>query len=276
MIAADGRRRRRCPSLAREPIGPRGESRRQGGGNRVVMLVPSAKPADFVRKIAKLTIKIFDLVDVVAGGDGFSGRRNAGIDPTNGRADRRRATRRYSTLSATANIIVSRRCRLSTASLFPTAAPARCRSTLPAIVFDVFPATSNNVRLPLGGRSAIPQLPCQRSHGAWRHRLCFGRSRPAVPARQQGDHLRFGGDPAGEPRTTSCCDSAPWRAIPKRSPKRGEAGMADLWVLVDGQVRFRRREINGRTVHHSVVVPIDDERSFPDVGRHRWRRHHRT
>ncbi len=57
----------------------------QGGGNRITMLGSSAKPVDFVREIHKRTIKTLDLVDVVAGGDGFSGRRNAGIDPTNGR-----------------------------------------------------------------------------------------------------------------------------------------------------------------------------------------------
>jgi hypothetical protein len=42
----------------------------------------------FVRDISKhsgLTVKTFDLVDAVAGGDGFSGRRNRGIDPTTGR-----------------------------------------------------------------------------------------------------------------------------------------------------------------------------------------------
>ena len=42
-------------------------------------------PSDFVREIPKRTIKTFDLVDVVAGGDGFSGRRGHGIDATNGR-----------------------------------------------------------------------------------------------------------------------------------------------------------------------------------------------
>ena len=59
---------------------------KQSGGNRMAMLGPSAKPADFVRQIAKRTVKIFDLVDVVAGGDGFSGKRGRGINPTTGRA----------------------------------------------------------------------------------------------------------------------------------------------------------------------------------------------
>ena len=56
----------------------------QGGDNRITMLGSSAKPANFVRQIPKQTVKTLDLVDVVAGGDGFSGRRDAGIDPRNG------------------------------------------------------------------------------------------------------------------------------------------------------------------------------------------------
>ena len=47
-----------------------------------MIMVPSAKRPSFVREIPKQTIKTLDLVDVVAGGDGFSGRRNRGIDPT--------------------------------------------------------------------------------------------------------------------------------------------------------------------------------------------------
>ena len=56
----------------------------QSGGNRIAMLGPSAKPTNFVRQISKRTVKIFDLVDVVAGGDGFSNKRGRGIDPTTG------------------------------------------------------------------------------------------------------------------------------------------------------------------------------------------------
>ena len=43
-----------------------------------------AKPTDFVRRMPSQVIKYLDMVDVVAGGDGFSGRRNGAIDPTNG------------------------------------------------------------------------------------------------------------------------------------------------------------------------------------------------
>ena len=58
------------------------------------MSFPSAKPVNFVRQIPRLTIKTLDLVDVVAGGDGFSGRRGRGIDPTNGQTNRCTAAER--------------------------------------------------------------------------------------------------------------------------------------------------------------------------------------
>ena len=44
------------------------------------MLGDSAQDANLVREIPKQTVKVFDLVNLVAGGDGFSGRRNRGID----------------------------------------------------------------------------------------------------------------------------------------------------------------------------------------------------
>ena len=37
---------------------------------------------------------------------------------------------------------------------------------------------------------------------------------------------------------------------------------ADVWVLVDGQVRFRRREINGCYGAFPVVFPIGEKDRF--------------
>ena len=50
-------------------------------GLRRVVLVSAAPPSRFVREIPAQGMKMFDLVDVVAGGNGFSGRRNHGIWP---------------------------------------------------------------------------------------------------------------------------------------------------------------------------------------------------
>ena len=54
------------------------------GARRIKRLDASTKPAGFVREIRKQAIRTLDLVDVVAGGDGYSGRRNRGIDPKHG------------------------------------------------------------------------------------------------------------------------------------------------------------------------------------------------
>lgn len=58
----------------------------QSGDKRVIVPGPSAEPTAFVRRLVKPVVKAFDLVDVVAGGDGFSGRRGRGIDARNGRS----------------------------------------------------------------------------------------------------------------------------------------------------------------------------------------------
>ena len=49
-----------------------------GGGGQITVARLVVSPASFVREIPKPTIKTFDLVDVVAGGDGFSGKRDRG------------------------------------------------------------------------------------------------------------------------------------------------------------------------------------------------------
>ena len=210
---------------------------------RVTVLAPSSQSADFVREIPKRTIKTLDLVDVVAGGDGFSGRRGRGIDPTNGRYDR------YAAQTATRFLYPDRRREVSSRR-----GPAVCRWRL----------HSRRPRRPVQSRfrrSHLRPVSRYRSSGhagyIWAggvefrthslvlrpscggHRLCFARSWPAVPARQQGNHLRSGGNSAGEPRLEA-------GAIPRHggqyTPRR--LPVADLWVFVDGQVRFRRREIS--------------------------------
>ena len=54
------------------------------GGHCITVFTPSAQPADYVREMPKLIVKTLDLVDVVAGGDGFGKARNRGIHPNTG------------------------------------------------------------------------------------------------------------------------------------------------------------------------------------------------
>jgi hypothetical protein len=59
----------------------------KGDKSVTIKSVSSIKPEDFVRAIPEThtTVKIFDLVDAVSGGDGYSGGRSGKIDPTNGK-----------------------------------------------------------------------------------------------------------------------------------------------------------------------------------------------
>lgn len=55
------------------------------GGHCITVFTPSAQPADYVREMPKLIVKTLDLVDIVAGGDGFGKARNRGIEPNTGK-----------------------------------------------------------------------------------------------------------------------------------------------------------------------------------------------
>ena len=238
--------------------------------------VRQSRPS-FVREIPKRTIKTLDLVDVVAGGDGFSGRRDAGIDPTTGRADRYVSRRsQYVSQSATDKYHRVEGCRLSTAFSFPTAARARCKSIPPAIPLTSFPHTTNTTSgyVWAGGAPSCPSSRPARSTPSW---TASTMPRPVTAClflhANKGITFDLDGDSAGEPRLQAA-------AVPRHGGQHGNglrdgrSVYADLWVLVDGQVRFRRREINGYNGAFSVAIPLT-RTTFPDVGGHRRRQRNR-
>ena len=51
----------------------------------ITLLEPTEQTTSFVRRIFKRSVMTFDLVDVVAGGDGFGKARDRGIDPSSGK-----------------------------------------------------------------------------------------------------------------------------------------------------------------------------------------------
>lgn len=58
-------------------------------GERITVAPSTASAAAFIREIPRNITKVFDLVDVVAGGDGFSQRRNRGISSSTGEVIKR-------------------------------------------------------------------------------------------------------------------------------------------------------------------------------------------
>ena len=88
-------------SVKRQPDSP-------DDGPQITVAPLTSAAIGFVRELPRVSVKTLDLVDVVAGGDGFSGRRDRGIDPTSGRpidTAPQIATIRRSATSATGNTI---------------------------------------------------------------------------------------------------------------------------------------------------------------------------
>ena len=243
------------------------------------MLGPSAKPADFVREIPKQRSRcsIWSTWWPAATASP-AGETGASIRPTAGQPIRRPAQirRMRFTPLVTRSIIASRHCRWWTAFSFPTAEPAGAgrfgRSHVCRVPRDRqcdVPATSGRAAsIPTGQgirqlglswmASTMPRpvmaccscTPTRGSHSIWT------RSGGQTPAREL---LRF-------------------RAMTGNTETASEQGMAvfaDLWVLVDGQVRFQapRDQRLQRCVSDSI--PDRRERPFPDVGGDRRRERHR-
>ena len=253
---ASGFRRRsagRRAEVLHENQSARVEGARRAG--RVIVLVPSAKPADFVREIPRQTIKTLDLVDVVAGGDGFSGRRDAGIDPRNGRPTNvwpkeTSASRRWKIPSCGRDAV----CGWSLHSLQRRRSGAtRFRRPYASLGFPRpktrHPALSGLARNGTSARSwtasttprrAMRVLGLDANKGITFDLEAIRRANPdwkLVRFRAMGGNT--------EPKS-----------------EQGEAVWADLWVFVDGQVRFQRREINRYSGGLPAVVPIKDGERF--------------
>jgi len=101
------------------------------GAKRITVLGPSAQAADFVRALPRLTIKTLDLADVVAGGNGFSGRRQSRHRPRSGRMVD--AVPKEQLLLGDGKYHRVEGCPWWTESSFPTVRAVRCSSTRPAM-----------------------------------------------------------------------------------------------------------------------------------------------
>ena len=238
-------------------------ARVERGSQRPIMVVPTSKSVDFVREIPipKMPkMKTFDLVDVVAGGNGFSGRRDAGIDPTNGRP----------TDAPLPAIDVSGDGQYHRVEALPFVDSVFVPDTRAGgVQIDsaghVFPWSTNAINrtvnhlwaggiIPTDPPGSIPTELDGIDYASPGHGLLSLHANKGITfdldaIRQANPDyrlLRFCAV-AGNTETVSA---------------KGEPALADLWVLVDGQVRYRRWQINNSHGAFSIVVPIDQNDRF--------------
>lgn len=234
-------------------------ARVERSGQGRIVVVPTTQSAGFVRKIPKPKIMTLDLVDVVAGGDGFSGRRGRGIDPTCGRT-----TDSLSPGYMSGNGKYHRVEGLPFVDgvFIPDVSSDQVQIDSVGHTFGLFGNANNMTANHLWAGGAIPTDPpnfirteiAGVDYASPGHGLLFMHANKGITfdldairrANPGGRILRFRAT-AGNTETVSA---------------KGTTARGDLWVFVDGQPRFKRRYVSSLSGAISINIPIGDNNRF--------------
>jgi hypothetical protein len=229
----------------------------KGGGQPRIVVVRNAKPPEFIREIPKRTMKVFDLVDAVAGGDGFSGRRGRGIDATTGQTSRAQPDPPY--LKGDSKYHRVEGLPFVDGVFVPDGNRDAVQISSTGMTFDGFLPTDNNTfgHIWSGGSVAFP-----------RHDSYFPPTALGGVDYAAGDHcllymhansaITF--DLEAIRRANPGSHVVRFRAVAGNaeieSQRYGLSVSADLWVLVDGKSQFRLRQVNGTQGAFGVSIRI--------------------
>ena len=239
---------------------------------RVVVFTTPAKAAAFVRKISRVTspqtvVKTLDLVDIVAGGDGFSGRRNAGIDLTNGNLltklpkpalssdDYTKGDGKYHRVSALPMV---------DGVFIPDGTKGPVQTDSAGNVFEWFPSTSNvtDGGIWVGGMihvdppfQDIPATVGGIDYSSAGHAALYLHSNRGITFSLDAIRQANRGYQIKKFRTVVGNTEV-------LSERNVGSAMADFWVLVDGKARYRRRQINAMSGDFPIAIPIGEKDRF--------------
>jgi hypothetical protein len=243
----------------------------------------------FVREIPKPVIKRFDLADLVAGGDGHSNRRGRGICPVNGQATdsalgspkntdandvgrfRLTSDGKYHRVEASPLIdgvfipysrpdgvqVDSAGHRFSefTTVCNTTAGNVWAGGTIPVLSSSMPPTIAARLPFVPPSQTLVPTKLKSVDFATPPHALIFLSANAGVTF-----------DLEAIRRANPGCRLLRFLATAGNTEIASEDGLAvvyaDLWVLVDGQVRFRRREINKCSGEFSISLPIGEKDRF--------------
>ena len=188
---------------------------------------------------------------MVAGGDGFSGRRGRGIDPTTGRISDIQSGKVYE-IHGDYKYHRVEGIPFVDGVFIPDGSKGPVQIDSAGHVFPDCPRTDNNSWVNVWAGGKLPQAIAARmaadlegidyfspGHGALLMHANKGITFDLDAIRRANPHnkvLRFQGV-TGNMETQS---------------ERGDNVSADIYVLVDGQVRFKRREVN----HYLAQCPL--------------------
>jgi hypothetical protein len=252
-------------------------------GQHRIFAAPGSNPAQFVRSIPTRKSLVFDLADVVASGNGFSGLRGRGIEPTTGRPTE---TVRPMNLQGYAPIVGDGKYhRAQTSPLvdgvfIPAGRAGAVQVDSAGHTFAEFGQTDGMTgsNIWAGGTIPVPasSMPTPVSDllrslpPSWvLSPTKLGDVDYSAPGRgliflHANNGITF--DLEAIRRANPGFKQLRFRAtagnVEPVSATGAAAGYADLWVLVDGQVRFRRRGINGCSGAFPILFSIAESDRF--------------
>jgi hypothetical protein len=226
--------------------------------DRKIAAVPAIGPADFMRAIPKSTIRMLDLVDVVAGGNGYSGRRGQGVNPRTGQvAD----VPRFEDLLGDIGDGKYHRVKslpFVDGVFIPDGHSGPVQTDSNGHTFE-FPATSNRTGGYVWAGGPIPASPDEPNgipsklgdvdYALSGHGLLWMHANKGITF--DLDAIR-----RANPRDKL----VRFRAVAGTTATGGY--LADLWVLVDGKFRFRRCQINASSGVYSIAIPLSGNDRF--------------
>ena len=230
------------------------------GENRRVMLVPNFTPSTFARGIAKQTIKTFDLVDAVAGGNGVSHRRDRGIDATTGRI----ASVQPDDRDIRGDYLYHRVEGVSFVDGVFIPDGSRGPVTIDSVghVFPDCPKTDNRSWAHIWAGGKLPENVASLMSTTLAG-VNYSTAEHSVLTLHANKGITFNLDAVR--RTNPGHKVVRFRAVAGNTEsmtKNAEMVSADIWVLVDGQVRFKRREVNNYNGAAPIVIPLHAKDRF--------------
>jgi hypothetical protein len=226
-------------------------------GNPKIIAIPEGKSAAFIREIPRQTIRNLDLVDIVAGGNGFSSRRNAGIDPASGHViDSLRINKPGLTSDAQYHRV--RELPFVDGVFIPDGSKEKMVVDSAGHVFDGFQGAGKLALEHIWAGGSIPDPANEHptvaggiDYSSMGHGLLFLHANCGITfdldairkANPGSKLLRFQADAAN--------------TAPAEAP-----GIADIWVLVDGKPRFQRWQINNASGVFRILIPLAENNRF--------------
>ena len=235
-------------------------------GNRRIAAVSNPASLSFVRVISATRIKTLDLVDIVAGGDGSSGRRNRGIDPTTGQIIGWPVGRLGHFPEGDGKYHPIRTVPAIDGVFVPDGRKGPVRLDSAGHTFDGFVNNTNWVGRYLwaGGPIAQAQVELSPKISTRLNDIDYASAGHGYLLVVANTGITF--DLSAIRRANFGCKSMRFCAVvgntePESINSRGSA-RADFHVFIDGHERFKRREINGCSGSLMISTPIGENDRF--------------